>query len=589
MRMTLSTRITSLYLCASMVIAPGLATPGVLSNGDDPPPSQAQFERDLLRRELASNRELLQALLKLQSAQGSSEAKQAIEKAAADEIAAARHLLDGAVDFGSANGQKVRDELKRRAAEIAKVTISATTPKKDVDLVLEQIDQARKYAERELKQAQRNLRETRLGLSDEVQNALGAKLDLGRLRRLGDKELRKALSRLDPSIPDADLKGFATSKLVSQIADFSDRGRWSPELIAQFGKEKFEDLAGVAIPEKDATQFGEYVGFAAEVVDIHRSSSDHADFARSTLSSALSTGNPYVIAATVAILALISLFKDLFGGGGDGNGKGNGKKSRNTGAGVPVENRQPGGGSATKPNNDEGSEGQINTRSDKLIQKKDKPLPGQSIATTDADGALVPRFENGSLTVYDRKTRKRLFACPLAGVKGINGGASPFASAGIRKITKLSVEPNGFKCLDSQGGKVEVQQCTDDSWIQLKGYNVGLTIPGSGEGGQYSLRIIDDRLQLFEGTEPWARNDRRISIHLDSGAQTVDEDPFPIEVARIQMVFPFEPDKGTLRFAYRLESGELVDLTLSPDGDSWVASFIVIPEVDDSDSIKRVP
>jgi len=545
------------------MLLPGIALPFTASRANAAPPSDAQAEavnslaqqeRARILAEVEKTQVLLRAVLEAQARQDEA-ARKILEEQSRDKLEKSAEETRGEPEFGGPRAVEFRKQIAAKTDAIQKIAIDRSTSKESVDEYLKTVKEAGEFAKQQLETFQNDLREATAKLPEPVKQVIERPIDSGTLDKiLKSDRLSASLRKLDPTLTDKDIEQLAAAgQLGEKILDFSKDGKWSPELLAAFGND-FQNLTGIEVPE----EWNKYVNFAKDVVDAHRTADDFGDFARGSLEAALSTGNPYVIAATVAILALIALFKALFGGGGggdgDGDGKGKGERGRNTGSGVPVADRSPQGGGRTGP----------------APVTDDKPRPpGKPVKAPEGKDVFVT-VQGDELKVFPADagpTATPKFTVKISELKYEDGADGPFNSAAdFEELTSISLNPVNRFSVRSVGGTIhEVVEQAPGRFVLLP-EGKALLVKGAGDG-EYEIRsegsvlrvrdkdgkIVQDgdgnkfEISLATGVRDHLGNQRKLDFEKIADAKVNPQAPLALS-------FRYDDGSGAMR--YRLERRE---------------------------------
>ncbi len=134
------------------------------------------------------------------------------------------------------------------------------------------------------------------------------------------KQRRDKLSRyLDSACAGSQINAHTAQQLASLIGgDVPDT--WNPDLAATAARN------GILLPScfQEDTENGRTIkDDVYQYIADQQASQQMAMAVNSMMMAAMSTGNPYVIAAVLGFMALMAIFGDNGGGGGNGNGNGN--------------------------------------------------------------------------------------------------------------------------------------------------------------------------------------------------------------------------------------------------------------------------
>ena len=282
-------------------------------------------------------------------------------------LEAAKERLENPPEkFDTPLGTKTRDKLK----EIVNNTpiLGADSTKVDVEKAQAQMAKAAAIAAIARKEAIEEYHTALQELPKELINALAEPLVTAE-KLASDPKLDEMLAFLDPSLSLDSMSAAEKANYI--IQNFTNRGVMSSELIAAY--HRTDRLVGLLKENgheitAEVEKIVEKVGSAAEqAVDVHRAGADYAEFSTQMMTMAMMTGNPYVMAAAVAIILLLAILDMLFGGGGGdgdgpGDGKGEGSSGRNknaangdqnpSGADVTTKDPRPGGEGKGNPDGD---------------------------------------------------------------------------------------------------------------------------------------------------------------------------------------------------------------------------------------------
>lgn len=324
------------------------------------PPTSVEEELSRLKGEVQKNRETTQLLFMLLSQSTLDvETKKKVEAELRKKAEEAQARLEKPVDsFGTPDGDKLRNQLAELAKKATSVQITQATEKAKVMEMINAIEEGKRLIIAERQKAMELYHKAVSDAPIATRNALASPtLTAEKLATLGVEELRKAAKILNPALTEEFLQGCDAKKLAEEVfTTYTNKGVPTPELLAALGEDVLKRLA----PQLANSGV---VQAAKTLVDVHRAGADFAAVAVPIMQAAIQTGNPYVIAAAAVIVALIALFKFVFGKGGGGSGgegegdgkgdsqgdkeqdgpggdKGAGSEGRNTGAGDP--SRQPG-------------------------------------------------------------------------------------------------------------------------------------------------------------------------------------------------------------------------------------------------------
>jgi len=426
--------------------------------------------------------------------------------------AAESALNDPELQLDTEAGNKLRDALGPLLNTAKETKIDKNTSKEDVQKVVEAFQEAAKKAE-EAKRAATIAYQQSLHDNDNVRAALAKPVTKEWLVNHGKDRLTKVVQGLDPSFESksSDTEDSLSDLITSVfcVADKNGNAIATVELLS-FMQPEFRNklVEEEGLPPEDVD---DVLGKGKEVVDVHRAGADMAEMATSMLMAAFSTGNPYVIAAAIVIIALIAILKDLFGkgggggdGGGDGpgDGKGTGSEGRNTGAGDPsrqtgIPNGPLGNGGVARNKtidlNDSGGEG----TADEI--EKPMALPEGFVAIDGMETGEYFFAKNGRaiscFLVSDKSEAKFTFQQII---RQSNGQDYPLQS--IKKLKSVDAEEPGisFKFDDANGKESQVLRAPDGKYIlrDISGLD-GKPINATGiEGG---IQILNDDGSSKEG------------------------------------------------------------------------------------------
>lgn len=420
-------RFMRFLMCVAMALHPIR-----VRSAEPPSQSQAQYERELLMQELkktqfelAKTKEFVQQMMVIQARQLADSAVR--EELAKNDLDAAKKLIERLgqePDFGSEAGKALRDTLKKSLDELSAKPITPTSTKADVDRYIADIKALKNLAQSKRDEALHAFQNQKKKLPPDVQGAIDTTIDIKRLESLGEQKLQEVLQKLDPTLSAEELSKLTKSDLAARISQFARNGHWSAEQIAALGSEAFEKITGENLPDG-------FVQSAADLADTHRSVADFAMASAQLLQAAISTGNPYVIAAAVLIIALIALFKWVFGGGGGGEGEGDGQADGKRNKGAENDGKVPGEGGPTGPPGPTPQPGTTGPFADSKGF-----LPG-----TDPNGEFGVKIEGGVARVID-KSGSEQFKIDLAKLKTKKGNifvAFRFELSKVKKATSVDI------------------------------------------------------------------------------------------------------------------------------------------------------
>ncbi|QDV17771.1 hypothetical protein Pan153_24260 [Gimesia panareensis] len=456
-------------------------------------------EINILKGEVLKNREMLQQLMMLQArnAMSADERKKQDDKLQEQIVNAKKQITDPTDSFGTDFSKykegplkDFRKNLQKQVDTASSVQITAATSPEEVQKVIEAIENGKKLVLAARKDVIQQYQSLVSSLPDQFSEVLTKPvLKVNWLEKLGADKLRPILKSLDPSISPETLMSMTAEEIATKVyANFTNEGRLTPEVMSALG----EKLVQEAIKENTGIDLGvsdvkRVVDAAKSVVDVHRSSADFAEFSVSLLTAAISTGNPYVIAAAAAIVALIALFKFVFGkgggGGGDGpgSGKGTGSEGRNTGAGNPE--RQPG-------NDQVSQEGDVVLGSDGTF----KPTGGDNTEVeanvgTTKDGDYTGFLIGDKLTVKTKDGKEHLVS-DLSSVEDHSGNNAGIKGGSGIKLLEVSSNADGFK-LETNGIEKNIKRV---------GKNWKLIEPTSKDS-ENGWQISGNTLSIFKGLD----------------------------------------------------------------------------------------
>lgn len=225
--------------------------------------------------------------------------------------------------FETPEGRRARELVEKiPVGEIE--TIEAGTPRQEVErLTRESLQQAEELEDL--------ARQSRKALREALDQECGDNL-LKREVPLSDwsaADLQRAAEALHPL---AELTGRLRDDPREQVVEMTDEGRWTADLLGWLPADLLPDCA-----RRDEVR---HKARASSEVDAAAQAAQN--MVSSALMTALSTGNPYVIAVVAVLVILAALFTGQ--GGGGGGGKNGGADGPDDGPGVESTGGEQGNG-----------------------------------------------------------------------------------------------------------------------------------------------------------------------------------------------------------------------------------------------------
>lgn len=554
-------------------------------------------QNEQLRRQLAELQLMVKGMIDLQAKTAApKEIRDAKAEDEKKQAAAASEQLKADADFGSEEGRKFREQLKKDAEFIKGKPITAETSREDIAAVTTRFKEAEERIRQEKAKWEREYREKREQiLGTPIGKVVAGTITDEYLKRIGTQKLLAAVNKLDPNISAEEVARLEkdAAALYAKIRQYSAGGKWSPELVAALG----DELAGLAgLPElpQDARDF---INVARTAVDVHRSGADFASFATSTMEAALSTGNPYVIAAAAALILLIALFKALFGGGGgggdgegegqgDGKGKGKGKGTvpgqnedvtRNTGTGGgttgPGGRPEPPavagtGGGTTSP----GGQPEppiIKVPDDTLLSSKNPKgdfawyvQPTRIVVKKKQGNGFQDHFTVDLGKIVKAGTPFRVNAADLQGVSGDLNAKEPMLQ---------------FK----NGGRVFLRPGASDNWLADDKEVTRIPISDPKTKGKYGAGRSGASLLIhdLETGKEVAKVDAG-KVYFNDPADGGKRKVFGFNPTRVAALRSFNPGDKKIEITYPGKDGKPVDARLQPaeaPGEWTISGPLVLP------------
>jgi hypothetical protein len=527
-------------------------------------------QNEQLRRQLAEMQLTLKGMVELQAKLSAPKeartAMEAEERKKASE--AAEHLKKEDADFGSKEGKEFREKLREDAKFLQDNTITFDTKKEDVVKVIARVQDAQQRIIQKKGELEGKYQKAKTALQGTPLGALVAGMVTDQqLAAIPKDRLLEGLRKLDPKISKEELERLEkdAGALYSKVREFSASGRWSPELVAAYGSElaKIAGLDPMTLPPEAR----EFLETAQTAVDVYRAAADFASFAIPLMEAAISTGNPWVIAGAAVLLALIALFKLIFGGGGgsggdggDGKGKGKGKGegqvpgqnedvSRNTGTGGPPGPMIPtppvlppgGGGRETKP----------------VVAP---PPTGSVVLSKDPDGPYRV-YKLGGQVVVEKKEGTAFTPYYTIKLDKIVKGGKPFAvaEADVKELTG-GIESKTPK-LVLAAGSLFLMQGTGEVWIGNDAETK--PVPGSDPKAKYvavqtaTSLVITDRTTGEEVVKVDAGN-----VFFDDPNDGGKRKEFGFKPTDVVELKSFDPDKKQISLSYTGKDGKPTEARL---------------------------
>lgn len=523
-------------------------------------------QMDQMHHQLIQQGEMIRILTKLVGEMKLDKAtREKLEAERQKKIKDAKELMKEPADFGSEKGAAIRKELQEIVSELP--DIDAATTKQDVEKFVNKIQEGQYKARQARNEAFAAYQDSIAKTPPNFQRILEDRVDVEKLKTLGKDELQKVLRKLNPGLSDEDIKKFETAAdLAEEIYGYSKNGSWSPELIASVG-DAFEQITGEQLPPEVKTS-------AEDVTDTFRAVADFATTSITVMEAAISTGNPYVIAAAAVILALIALFKFVLGGGGggdggDGDGEGKGSKGRNQGAGDPSNYPGQQGGNPPGKGKDQSGQGSVAGTDDpakKSANKPGKPGRGDVPLPNDPNAPLVRFIKDGVLHVERRADSKELFQVDLRQLR-YAGSSSELVNldiASISDVTKIH-DQAPFGVTIRVGSKSHVVVHRDNQWLVLRGKPLP-PIKGKNGSGLYDFTIDGSVMRAYKGSTL----EFELKASEVNKRQGKDLVPFGFRPSKLKSVVAIGP--GKLFFVnYEKTSGktELLKVYVGEEG-KWI-------------------